>query len=299
MGNETKTLWVSIIAGLFSAFLLYSYSQEKKAEWDKKFGATKRVVVAATDILEMQTIDDSMLNVTERPAEFIEPGALTDVESAVGQVAATPIKKGEQVLNNKLLTPGPDTGLSLQIAPDKRAVTLPIDEVRASGKLIRPGDRVDVVVALDIGKGVAQKREVRILMSSAIVLATGVNVLNNIPRTFEVDGTTKNVTQVNLNGDTRYTSVTIEASPKEAQDLIYILSTSPGNIFLTLRNPNDKTSPNLTPTSAETIGGTRVYSQFETPSNTPGAMPVQNFNPNSQRIPASAPSQNRPQSGNF
>ena len=44
--NETRNLWLSILFGVFASFLIYSYSQEKKAEYDKKFGAIKSVVVA-------------------------------------------------------------------------------------------------------------------------------------------------------------------------------------------------------------------------------------------------------------
>ena len=149
MGNESRTLWISLGAGLFSAFLLYSYSQEKKAEYDKTYGTMKNVVIAKANIEEMRTIDDSMLEVVQKPSDFIEPGAIQDPELAVGQVAGKAIKKGEQLLDSKLLLPGPETGISLQVAPSKRAVTLPVDEVRGVAKLIRPGDRIDIYAAID------------------------------------------------------------------------------------------------------------------------------------------------------
>lgn len=65
MGNETRNLWLAIGAGVFATFLLYSYSQEKKAEYDKKFGTTKRVIVAKEDIGEMQTVYDTMVEAIE------------------------------------------------------------------------------------------------------------------------------------------------------------------------------------------------------------------------------------------
>jgi pilus assembly protein CpaB len=249
MNNESRTLWISLGAGLFAAFLLYSYSQEKKAEYDKVYGAMKNVVIAKTNIAEMNTIDDTMLEVVERPADFVEPGALQDPEQAVGQVAGKAIKKGEQLLDSKLLLPGPETGISLQVAPSKRAVTLPIDEIRGVAKLIRPGDRVDIYAAVDTGKGLAQRREVTMIMQDVVVLATGVNVVNNIPRTVESDSSGKNLLLTPLSSDTKYNSLTIEATPKEAQDLIYIISTAPANIFFTLRNPNDRSVPPRLPSS--------------------------------------------------
>ncbi len=253
--NETRTLWISIAAGLFATFLLYSYSQEKQAQLTKKFGSSKRVVVAARDIAEMETIDDTMLDTIERPVDFIEPNAMNDPELAVGKVAVAPMKKGEQLLLTKLLTPGPDTGIALQVSPNKRAVTIPVDEVRGVAKLIRPGDRIDITAAVDIGKGLNQRREVQLIMQDVVVLATGLNVVNNIPRIFEMDANRKDVSQITLTGDTKFTTVTVEASPKEAQDLLYILSTSPGNLFLTLRNPNDRNIVKMPSSTQESVLG--------------------------------------------
>lgn len=257
--NETKNLYISLGLGIFATFMIYSYSQEKKAEYDKRFGTTKTVVVAKQDIAEMQTIYDNMVETKEVPADFVQPNSISTPDSIIGNVAATPIQKGQMVLTNSLLTPGPDTGISLQVAPSKRAVTIPIDEVRGVAKLIRPGDRIDIYAAVDTGKGVSQKREVFVMMNDVSVLATGVSVINNIPRMFELDSTGKNVTQIALTGDTKYTTITVEATVKEAQDLFYILSTAPGNLFLALRNPNDRTVPPRMPSStSDSITGRPV-----------------------------------------
>ena len=222
MNNESRSLVISLVAGILAAFLLYSYSQEKKAEYDKTYGTMKNVVVAKVDIEQMRTIDGTMLEVVQRPADFIEPGAIQDPEIAVGQVAGKPIKKNEQVLDSKLLLPGADTGISLQ----------------------------------DSGRGMQTKREVSMIMQDVVVLATGINVVNNLPRTIESDSNGKNMVLTNLSGDTKYNSITIEATPKEAQDLIYIVSSSPSNIFFTLRNPNDRTvPPRIGSSSSDTIMG--------------------------------------------
>ncbi len=284
--NETRTLWISLAAGVFAAFLLYSYSQEKKSEYDKVYGAMKNVVIAKIDIAEMQTIDDTMLEVVQKPTDFLQPGATQDPEAAVGQVAASPIKKGEQILQTKLLQPGPDTGISLQVAPSKRAVTLPVDEVRGVAKLIRPGDRVDIIAAIDSGKGMSQKREVSVIMQDVVVLATGVNVVNNIPRTFELDAGSKNVNQISLNGSTNYTTLTIEATPKEAQDLIFIQATASGAIYFTLRNPNDRAvQPRLPSSTSDSLLGRQANLDIQSvPTSAPVApQPVQQ--PVQQQLP--------------
>lgn len=259
--NETRNLWLSIGAGVFAAFLLYSWSQEKRAEYNKKYGSMKTVVVAKEDIAEMRTIYDTMLTTIERPSEFVDPDVVSNPDEIVGNVAGVPIKKGQTLVKSSLLTPGPDTGISLQIAPSKRAITISIDEVRGVAKLIRPGDRVDILAAVDTGKGVNQKREVQTLMQDVVVLATGVNIMNNIPRVFELDSNGKSLSQIALTGDTKYSTITIEATQKESQDLVYMMSTAPGNLYFTLRNPNDRTIPPRLPSSSgESVLGKPIVS---------------------------------------
>lgn len=294
MGStETRNLWLSIMAGLFAAFMLYSYSQEKKAEYDQKYGSTKRVVIAKEDIADQQTIYDNMLETVERPSEFIEPDAVSIPDEVVGNVAAIPIRKGQQIVKNKLHTPGVDTGIASQVAPNKRAVTLPVDEVRGAAKLIRAGDHIDIMAAVDVGKGVNQHREVFLFMQDVPVLATGVSIANNIPRVFELDASGKNVNQITLSGDTKYSTITLEANIKEAQDLIYLLSTSPGNIFLLPRNPSDRNPVRqLSASTVENLNGRPQINADSAFNATPPAAapitlpPMQQLAPTMNRVPA-------------
>ena len=272
--NSTRTLYLSVGMAVFAMFLIYSYSQERKAEYDKKFGATQRVVIASKDILEMATVDESMLELVDVPKEYIQPGALNAPEEALDLVAAAPMKKGEQVLITKLLTPGPSTGLAHQIAPERRAITLPVDEVRGVAKLVRPGDRVDIITALEAQKGgiSGPKIEVKTLMQDVPVLATGVNVTNNIPRVLEGGKDGNKGYFKRLSGDTSFGSITLEVNPKEAQDLILLLATNPGSVFLSLRNPSDRNVPTLAASNTQSLLG-RTDLQFAEVPRQPAATP--------------------------
>src|SRR5476651_324596 len=104
MNTNTRTFWISMGCALFSMFLIYSYSQEQKAQYDKRYGTTKTVLIAVKDIQEMQTIDETMITQEERPVDFLQPGAIESPDDAVGLVAGSPIKKGEQMLLSKLLS---------------------------------------------------------------------------------------------------------------------------------------------------------------------------------------------------
>jgi pilus assembly protein CpaB len=240
---------------IFAMFLIYSYTQEQKATYDKKYGTTKSVLVATKDILEMQTVDETMISQEEKPVDFLQPAVVENPDDAIGLVAAAPIKKGEQILFTKLLSPGPNTGLSLQVAPEKRAVSIPVDEVRGVGKLIRPGDRVDILTSISYGDAKTERREVKTLLQDVLVLATGLNVTNNIPRALQLDSVNGKASYKNLNGDTGYGTVTVEVFPQEAQNLIYIASVAPGSIFLSLRNSNDKGVRRIPTSTIDTVLG--------------------------------------------
>lgn len=265
--NETRTLWISVGSALFAVFLLYSYTQEKSAELTKKFGAKQRVVVAAEDINEMETIDETMLQVVEKPVDFIEPQAFSDPEEAVGMVALAPIKKDEQVLKTKASKPSPVTGLSLQISPSKRGIAIPISETNAVAKMITPGDRVDIIAALDVGKGPSQHREVKTLMQDVVVLSTGGRIMNELPMKMEKGGPTT------YRGDLGFNTLTVEASPEESQDLIYLLSTSPGSIFLTLRHPSDHQKKRMPEATIDSLLGKVSQEMMNLQLRAPAAAP--------------------------
>ncbi|MEK7358599.1 MAG: Flp pilus assembly protein CpaB, partial [Bdellovibrionota bacterium] len=189
--------------------------------------------------------------------------------------------KGEQVLQTKLLTPGPETGLSMEISPGKRGITLPVDDMRGVSRLLRPGDRIDIIAALDSGKGTEARREVRTIMQDVVVLATGLNVQNQLPRRFELDANGKTINRINLSANTQFSNITIEAKPEEAQELVYILATSPGSLFTVLRHPNDRLqTPTRITTVEDILGRPSVMRQ---PAQAPAAAPIQAFSPPPQQ----------------
>lgn len=283
--NQTRTLWISIGLGIFAMVLIYSYSQEKKAEYDKRYGTSKRVLVASKDILEMQTVDETMIEFLEVPLDFIQPGAITEPELVINRVAATPFKKGEQILNTKVLSLGANTGLSNQVAPGKRAVSIPIDDARGVSKLVQPGDRIDILSSVESGRGPNKELEVKTILQDVVVLATGLKITNNIPRVREKAGFSNDEYFRNLNGDTSFSTVTIEVEPQEAQSLVYIMSTSPGSLYFSLRNPNDRMKNQIPTTSVNSVLGRANIQQF-----TPPPQPVvQRTLPQPvKRVPASA-----------
>ena len=236
--GETRTLWISIGSAIFAVVLLYGWAQDKQATLARQFGQTKTVVVAREDIREFDIIDESKLELVEKPAEFIQPSAVQNPTDIVGQIALAPMKKGEQLLDTKLVFPDKSTGLSMQVSPGKRAITIPVNEVQSVARLIKPGDRVDVLAGVDDGAGTNKVRKIRTFLQNVPVLATGQSIVDNLPIQV-IQGDTEDYEIRNLRVQNPYNSITLEVSPAQAQQVLYLSSIS-APIFFTLRNPNDR-----------------------------------------------------------
>jgi pilus assembly protein CpaB len=271
--NETRTLWISIGSAIFAVVLLYGWAQDKRAGYARTFGQTKTVVIAREDIREFEIVDESKLEVVERPSDFIQPAAIQNPTEIVGQIALAPIKKGEQILNTKLVFPDKSTGLSMQVSPGKRAVAIAVSNEKAVAKLIKPGDRVDIVAGVDDGAGVNKIRKVRTILQDIPVLAVGNSIVDNLPIQI-VKGEEDNFEIRNLRVDNDYSTMTLEVSPSEAQHLIYLQSV-PLPIFFTLRNPNDRIKIQL---KTEELDGVLNRVKIRKPAETvpaPTPQPVQ------------------------
>ena len=269
--NESRTFWISIFCAILAVLLLYTYTNEQKTELASKYEENVQVVVAKTDINEMETIDASMLDIKTRPKNYADPGAIANPDQIIGQVALVPIKESEQVLESKVMKPGPVTGLSMQVAPGKRAITIPIDEMRGVAKLIKPGDRVDIIAAVDVGRGATQRREVKTLLQNVTVLATGLKIVNELPRLFETVG--KEDFIKNIRSDTTFNNITVEVDPTDSQKLVYILSTSPGSLFMTLRHPSDTKASQLAQTTVDSILNRTAVSTIQQQVRKPASKP--------------------------
>ncbi len=258
MNQESKNLWIAVIFAVVAAGLLYSHIQEKNKEVTKKYGAKTTVVFAKVGISEMAPINETQIELREMPVEFISPSSVTDPNEIIGMVALVSFKAGEQLLRNKITKPSPLTGLSLQVSPGKRAITIPVDDMRAVAKLLKPGDRIDILAAVSVGSGQNRRKEVKPIMQTVPILATGVQIANELPVLYEKNRKGDAVIIKNLTRNINFNSVTIEASPIEAQKIFFILNQNPKNLMIILRHPSDTGPVSVRTTTSESILGRRL-----------------------------------------
>lgn len=246
MNSRAFTLSL-VIAGI-AMFMTYSYIEGERTSLINKYGQNVPVVVAATDINELELLDDRKVKVITVPNNYKSPNAFTNKADVFNTVATVPIKEGEQITAPRVTYPGARTGLSRQVAIGKRALSIQVDQNSAVSKLIRPGDRVDVIALINYAGGKMEKMKVKTVLQDVPVLATGLKVTNNIPLVgLKADDEIK---KMNLTTYENFNTVTMELSPYEVEKMIFLVKVGSG-LYLSLRNNDDH--------KKELLSGTKIF----------------------------------------
>lgn len=247
MNSRAFTLSL-IIAGI-AVFMVYSFLEGREAQFVEEYGNPSPVVMASVDIKELELIDDRKLKIQNVPKKFQMPGHFKKIEELYNTIAAVPIKEGEQITRPRITYPGAQSGLSRQISVGKRALSVQVSENQAVSKLLKPGDRVDVLAVIDYAGGKKERVKVKTVLQDVLVLSTGLQVTNNVP-VVNLQTSETEVRELKFNTYTNFNTVTLELSPFEVQKMIFLVGAGSG-IFLTLRNNDDK--------AIERMSGTRLF----------------------------------------
>jgi pilus assembly protein CpaB len=142
----------------------------------------------------------------------------SDLEQVVGREARTALNPGDLITREN--TGDKRVGIITQLSPDKRAMTVKVDEASGVAGFLVPGDRVDVVVIVD--KGEYDKDPIaKIVFQNLKVLGTGQRMESRPGDKPQVVPT-----------------VTLEVSPAEGERLA--LAAQEGRISLVLRGRGDQ-----------------------------------------------------------
>ncbi len=174
------------------------------------------VVVSSADLSFGQTLDASKLKIAMFPRESVPKGAVSVIDSLIGQTTKVFLAQNEPVLVSKLSSIG--GGLSLMIAPMMRAVSIKVDKVSGVSGFVIPGDRVDVIAIVDQTTS-TKETLAKTILQNIEVLAAGAQ------------------TEKKGNEPITAQSVTLLVDAESAEKLA--LAQNEGKLQLSLRNPND------------------------------------------------------------
>lgn len=141
---------------------------------------TANVLVARVDLPERTVLKEDMVEALAVPRKFMQQDAFeiktpSDMKLINNLVTRTRLPKGNQVTQSALISLSPESGLSVKIPPGYRGAILAIDnELKA---LIKPGDRVDVLVTFDALMNDGRKEKVTAtILQNVLVIAVGTNL---------------------------------------------------------------------------------------------------------------------------
>lgn len=270
--ENRRAIIISLICFFVSMLLITAYVRVKRAELTDGFEEEVTVVVATKAIPEYGTIREDMLKEITVFKKFRQPQTVTSIADIVGKSTYVPIYEGEQVTLSKLVTQDGKPVLARQVAKSSRAVTVPISVRNAVAKLIRPGNRVDILAAANYETGDnTMIYEVKTLVQNVLVLATGKNLQNEVPTRVNREVMTfleekmedrKDFggarTEILPNGRPAddYSSLTLQLSPEDAEKLVFIETKfGEGRIFFTLRNSADQEVASIPTTLLDEVLG--------------------------------------------
>ena len=243
---QTRSFSLALIIAVIAMLMVQTYIDDEKSKLIGLYGKQGPVLVAKVDIDELELIDDSKVYTKNIPEKFQSPGHFKSEKEVKNTIATVPIKKGEQITKPRVTYPGAKTGLSRQVALGKRAMAISISENQAVGHLIKPGDRVDILVPVDYASGRKDIQKLTTILQDVLVLSTGFNMTNSIPMIGLK--TESEIRKLNLNTVNKYNTITLELTPFQAQKLAFMLTYSGFRPIMSLRNNNDKEILSIKPT---------------------------------------------------
>lgn len=261
MENRRAVIISAICFGI-SIFLISAYVNQRESDLTKDFGEMVDVVVINLDsdkvVEEFTVLRGNMLRVDRVFKKFKQPTAVSKIQDVIGKSTFVTMYGGEQVVLTKLVTQDGKPVLDRQVAKSTRAVTIQISPHTGVGRLIRPGDHIDVLIAPHYDMKGTTVYESTTVFQNVMVLATGKNFSNAVPtrvtpdvlefigdeaaREKRRDIGNQSVERLPTSRPTDdYSTLTLQFTPSDAKKILYLINTYGDNrLYLTLRNSADQ-----------------------------------------------------------
>lgn len=188
-----------------------------------------RVVVASRALGAGELIDSSVVSVREIPSEFVNKTTIVpDTYDAVdGQALQVDVQRGEPLLTSYTASRGGEVFAAI-IKAGRRALTLEVDEINSISGMLRPGDRIDLLLTArppEASTGGVAGREVTFpMLSNIVVLATG-QAQKAKPAAGEAAAA-------------GFSHITLDVTPEESTRII--VAKTAGKLTAVLRSPGDR-----------------------------------------------------------
>jgi pilus assembly protein CpaB len=227
---------------------------------------TTAVLVVVHDIPARAMLKEGDVAVEEVPAGMVPAGAVRSLDEAVGKIARVQLIPGEILVSERLVEPaatGKDVAFTMP--EDYVIVALPATDLLSQSNILRPGDKVDILVSVDTGGNAAGAHMVT-LDSLQNVVIQGIlasKTLDVKSGTFGSKSTSEK-TSIQVSPPD---GLLIAVSPQDALVLKYFKD-SGGTFDLALRSPTHAKATETSPVDLEYLSDRYQFTLPETTSST-------------------------------
>jgi pilus assembly protein CpaB len=225
---------MALVFGATATFIALGWLKNQPAQQTQEAVKTGPVVVAAKEIGAAMLLTPEQLVVRRWPLENRPQGSFAKPEDLAGRVVSLPMAAGEPILEAKLAPHGVPPGLTALLAPEKRAMTVKVDEASGVAGFLSPENRVDVLVTVDKGD-FGKDPLAKLILQNLRVLGVG-----------------QRIDRSNADKPQVVPTVTLEVTPEEGERLA--LADKEGRISLILRPQKEEEQVNT--------GGVRASELF-------------------------------------
>jgi pilus assembly protein CpaB len=210
---------LALIIAVVASYFIYNYVKKQVAPKEVEKMEEVKVRQAAIAMVELPAgtqLKPKMIKTVPFLEESLPPGSFSSPDKLLGRVVITTIKSKELILESRL-APADVTrgGVSAILKPGKRAISVKGTKVLGLSGLVKPGDRVDVMLNTTDPK---TKEEInKTVFENVRVLATGTELVEN------TEGKPSPVD-----------NYTLEVTPEEGEKLV--LASTKGKLQFALRN---------------------------------------------------------------
>ncbi len=219
--NPVLTVLVAIVIALAGSILAYNIAKKQSSSQAvvAEKVATVDIAVAVVSLPWGTRITSEKIIMKPYLKDSLPPGSFTDSAKLVNRVVISPVKINEPILESRLAGgEGSKGGVGAIVTPGKRAIAVKGNKVIGLSGLIKPSDRVDVLVTIQ--KESTKKTMTKLVLENILVLATG------------------SLLEQNEKGDPLPIDVyTLEVTPEEGEKLS--LASTQGELQFALRNETD------------------------------------------------------------
>lgn len=228
-------------------------------QWSERFQNIE-VIVAARALPAGHRLTAGDLAKRALPEAMISGNAvpIDQLDQVIDQQLLIAMAVGEPI-SRAALADQEVRSLAARLQPGARAVTVPVDDVTSQAGLVRPGDRVDLMLAEELSEQGARCVQVTPLIEAVQVLATG-----------QAQDEGRNGADEQRRGDdfrySQYSTLTLDVTPSQAQQIAAALRI--GDLIPVLRGQGDLAVSNLPSFSAGLPECAKAAKENETPRTT-------------------------------